>query len=67
MSAQKNTPETMDQYIAGFPKDVQKILEEIRRTIKKAAPDATETIKYKMPTFTPAMGIWSILVLSKNI
>ena len=42
----------MDEYIAGFPKEVQEILERIRRTIKKSAPEAEETIKYKMPTFT---------------
>ncbi len=44
--------ETIDEYIAGFPKDIQKILEQMRSTIKKAAPDAKETIKYAMPTFT---------------
>jgi uncharacterized protein YdhG (YjbR/CyaY superfamily) len=42
---------TIDDYIAGFPKDVQKILEEIRMTIKKAAPEAEEAISYQMPTF----------------
>jgi len=52
MSTKQNVPKTIDQYIAGFPQDVQQVLEKIRRTIRKAAPDATETIKYKMPTFT---------------
>lgn len=42
----------IDEYIAGFPSDVQKILERIRTTIKKAAPDAEEAIKYGIPTFT---------------
>ena len=42
----------IDDYIAGFPKDIQKMLEEIRATISKAAPDAEEAIKYAMPTFT---------------
>jgi uncharacterized protein YdhG (YjbR/CyaY superfamily) len=46
------TPKTIDEYIASFPKDVQTILEKIRRTIRKAAPDAEEKISYKMPTFT---------------
>jgi uncharacterized protein YdhG (YjbR/CyaY superfamily) len=45
-------PNNIDGYIAGFPKDTQKILEQIRATIKKAAPDAEETISYAMPTFT---------------
>jgi uncharacterized protein YdhG (YjbR/CyaY superfamily) len=41
----------IDEYIAGFPKDVQKQLEEIRATIRKAAPDAEEGISYAIPTF----------------
>ena len=52
MSSEKVTPKTIDEYMAGFPKDVQEILEKIRMTVKKAAPDAQETIKYGMPTFT---------------
>lgn len=43
--------ETMDEYIKTFPKDVQSILEEMRNTIRKAAPEATEAISYQMPTF----------------
>jgi uncharacterized protein YdhG (YjbR/CyaY superfamily) len=42
----------VDDYIAGFPPHVQQILQEIRTTISKAAPDAQETIKYRIPTFT---------------
>lgn len=42
----------IDKYIAGFPEDVQKILEKIRGTIRKAAPEAEETIKYQIPTYT---------------
>ncbi|GAB2562153.1 iron chaperone [Spirosoma areae] len=45
-------PNNIDEYIASFPKDVQEMLEQVRATIKEAAPDATETIKYAMPTFT---------------
>jgi uncharacterized protein YdhG (YjbR/CyaY superfamily) len=44
-------PETIDEYIAGFPENVQEILQEIRKTIQKAAPDAVEAISYAMPTF----------------
>jgi len=44
-------PETIDDYISGFPKDVQKKLREMQVTIGKAAPKATEAIKYAMPTF----------------
>lgn len=43
--------ETIDEYVNKFPKNVQAILEKMRTTIKKAAPEAEETISYKMPTF----------------
>ncbi|HKY30517.1 MAG TPA: DUF1801 domain-containing protein [Pyrinomonadaceae bacterium] len=42
----------VDEYIAGFPNDVQKILKKIRTTIRKAAPKAGEKISYGIPTFT---------------
>lgn len=44
-------PKTVDQYIAQFPDDVQKILEKIRQAIKKEIPDAEEVISYRIPTF----------------
>lgn len=44
-------PENIDEYIGGFPSDIQKILEKIRMTIQKAAPDAKEKISYMMPAF----------------
>ena len=46
-----NKPKNTDEYIASFPKDIQKNLEQVRATIKKAAPDAIEKISYAMPTF----------------
>ena len=52
MRTKQKAPKDIDEYIAAFPKDVQAILERIRLTIRKAAPDAEETIKYQMPTFT---------------
>jgi uncharacterized protein YdhG (YjbR/CyaY superfamily) len=42
---------TIDEYISGFPEEVQMVLQAIRQTIQKAAPEATETINYGMPTF----------------
>ncbi len=42
---------TIDEYIGTFPADDREILEQIRQTIRKAAPGATETISYGMPTF----------------
>ncbi|GLU50751.1 DUF1801 domain-containing protein [Dyadobacter frigoris] len=47
----KNDPD-VDNYIAGFPKEIQKLLEEMRLAIRKAAPDAEEKIGYGIPTFT---------------
>lgn len=46
-----NRIETIDEYIKDFPKEVQKILNAIRRTINQAAPNAAEAIKYGIPTF----------------
>src|SRR3981189_102400 len=43
---------TMGEYIAGFPMDIQAMLEELRATIGKAALEAKETINYQIPTFT---------------
>jgi uncharacterized protein YdhG (YjbR/CyaY superfamily) len=40
-----------DDYASGFPKDVQRRLREMRAAIAKAAPEATETISYRMPAF----------------
>ena len=45
------TPKNIDEYIAGFSPEVQAILEKIRLTIRKAAPDAQEIISYRMPAF----------------
>ena len=45
------SPKNIDEYIAGFPRDVQQVLKQIRATIKKVAPDAEEAIKYQVPTF----------------
>jgi len=52
MKTKQTAPTTIDEYIAGFPPDVQAILQKIRVTIRKAAPQAEEAIKYQMPTFT---------------
>ncbi|MGO4291708.1 iron chaperone [Chitinophaga sp. RAB17] len=45
------TISTIDEYIAGFPPDIQEILEQVRATVKKSAPKAEETISYGMPAF----------------
>ncbi len=51
MESNKKQFKTMDEYIKTFPKDVQAILETIRQTISRAAPEAMETVSYRMPTF----------------
>ena len=43
--------EDTDSYIAAFPKDVQARLKQVRRTIRAAAPKATEVISYNIPAF----------------
>ena len=51
MESKTGSHASIDEYIALFPKDIQKKLEELRATIKAAAPDAKEKIRYQMPTF----------------
>lgn len=51
MKTKQKQPTTIDEYIADFPRDVQPLLEKVRATIRKAAPDAKEAIKYMMPTY----------------
>ena len=52
MKTVKTAPRTIAEYIAGFPSDVRERLVKIRMTIRKAAPEAEETISYQIPTFT---------------
>lgn len=42
---------TIDEYISGFPSEVRETLEQVRNTVKAAAPEAIETISYAMPAF----------------
>lgn len=51
MKNDKQKPKDIDEYIKLFPEDVQAILEELRQTIRDAAPEAKEIISYQMPTF----------------
>jgi uncharacterized protein YdhG (YjbR/CyaY superfamily) len=52
MKSKKVVFKSIDEYIATFPEEIQKILEELRATVHAAAPDAEEKISYQMPTFT---------------
>lgn len=51
MKTTAGPPKTIDDYIAGFPRDVQALLKQVRKAIRKAAPDAEEAIRYRIPTF----------------
>ena len=45
-------PGNIDEYISTFPEETQKILQQVRATVKKSAPAAEEKISYAIPTFT---------------
>lgn len=49
--ADRSTPSSIDDYIAQFPPETQRVLQEMRALIRAHAPDASETISYAMPTF----------------
>jgi uncharacterized protein YdhG (YjbR/CyaY superfamily) len=49
-------PTTVDDYLADLPDDRRAAVEELRETIKAAAPDATESIAYLMPAFRSRGG-----------
>ncbi len=51
MTTEKKISISIDEYIADFPTDIQKIMTELRQAIQKAAPEATEKISWGMPTF----------------
>ncbi len=42
---------TADEYISSFPDDIQKILRQVQKAIRKAVPDAEEVISYNIPAF----------------
>jgi uncharacterized protein YdhG (YjbR/CyaY superfamily) len=51
MKSKTLIPKDIDEYVAAFPPNVQKILQKLRSAIKDAAPGSTEAISYQMPTF----------------
>ena len=62
----QSTARNIDEYIAAFPPAVQSILEKIRLTIRKAAPEAQETISYRIPAFTLGGGAFIYFAAFKN-
>jgi uncharacterized protein YdhG (YjbR/CyaY superfamily) len=67
MKTNKTIPKDIDEYIASFPKDIQEILEKLRTTIRKAAPDAEEIINYQIPTFTLKGNLVHFAAFKKHI
>jgi uncharacterized protein YdhG (YjbR/CyaY superfamily) len=49
--ASRSMARSIDEYVDGFPADTQRVLAEMRALIRAAAPGATETISYAIPTF----------------
>lgn len=67
MESRKDGFQTIDEYIATFPEDMQALLEAVRAAIKAAAPDAKERISYQMPTFTQHGNLVYFAALKKHI
>lgn len=67
MSGDQTIPKTIDEYIAGFPQEIQDILQKIRATIREIAPDAEEAIKYRIPTFVLKGGLVYFAAYKKHI
>jgi uncharacterized protein YdhG (YjbR/CyaY superfamily) len=67
MQTTKEVPKTIDEYIAGFPENIQKILQEVRRTIAGVVPEATEAIKYQIPTFVLDKNLIHFAAFKKHI
>lgn len=51
MDTRKKEFETIDKYIVLFPPEIQDRLRKLRQAIREEAPDAEETISYRIPTF----------------
>ncbi len=61
------TPKDIDEYIAGFPPDVQESLQKMRTIIREASPDAEEALKYRMPTFVWQENLVHFAAFDKHI
>jgi uncharacterized protein YdhG (YjbR/CyaY superfamily) len=67
MTKHETAPKDIDDYIAGFPPDVRQILEQVRATIRGAAPGAEETISYQIPTFRLEGNLVHFAAFKKHI
>jgi uncharacterized protein YdhG (YjbR/CyaY superfamily) len=67
MESRKAGFNSIDEYIAAFPEDVQRKLQGLRATIKASAPDAQERISYQIPTFTLKGNLVHFAAYKKHI
>jgi uncharacterized protein YdhG (YjbR/CyaY superfamily) len=67
MKRSQSQPGGIDGYIAGSPEAARGTLEKVRATIRKAAPEATETIKYGIPTFVLGEDLVHFAAFKKHI
>lgn len=51
MESKENTPTTIDEYISGFPQEIQERMQLIRKTILAEVPNIKELISWKMASF----------------
>jgi len=67
MTTDTESSNMVEVYIAAFPADTQAILNQIRATIRAAAPAAQETIKYNMPAYVLDGFLVSFAAYKKHI
>ena len=67
MATDQLRPQSIDEYIAAFSPEVRGILERIRWAIAKAAPEAQESISYRIPTFTLSGALVYFAAFKKHI
>lgn len=58
---------TIDEYIVSCPLEVRIVLNKVRETIRRAAPDATEAIKYGIPTFVMGQNLVHFAACQKHL
>lgn len=63
----RSTPESVEDYIAGFPPAVRSILRKMRATIRKAAPEAEERISWGMPSYALGGILTSFAAFEKHV
>lgn len=67
MPMKNHTFETMDEYINAFHGETKRILQKIRATVREAAPEATESINYGIPTFKMLGNLVHFAAFKKHI